>query len=209
MDWQAWTTDWSVWAAGLFLLWLLWPKKGRRRQRDDAGAARAGLAGELQVATEIRRLGCKVLHDVFLPYLSGRGHAQIDLLVLTSAGIAVVEVKRWAGTIHVDPSADQWTIVSRSGTRERRHSPLAQNALHVRALKEQFPEATFVSVVVMVGGELRGTAHGVYDRVPDWLSPGSPDSATRATWSALTIADGRQDKERLARAHKDRVRRAA
>ena len=55
-----------------------------------------GAAGERAVARVLNRLGAVTLHDIILP--DGRGGlTQIDHLVLTQAGLLVVETKNYAG----------------------------------------------------------------------------------------------------------------
>ena len=57
-----------------------------------------GAAGERAVARVLNRLGEAALHDIILP--DGRGGlTQIDHVVLTQAGLLVVETKNYAGQV--------------------------------------------------------------------------------------------------------------
>jgi restriction system protein len=57
-----------------------------------------GRAGEAQVGAVLDRIGADTLHEVLLP--DGRGGIiQIDHLILTGAGILVVETKNYSGLV--------------------------------------------------------------------------------------------------------------
>jgi hypothetical protein len=92
-----------------------------------------GAAGERTVARVLNRLGKAALHDIMLP--DGRGDlTQIDHLVLTPAGLLVVETKNYAGQVLGQPQDKTWT--QRLGQqRFTFQNPLRQNYLHLQALK--------------------------------------------------------------------------
>lgn len=96
-----------------------------------------GRAGEARVGGVLERIGVDTLHDVILP--DGRGGlTQIDHLVLTGAGILVVETKNYSGMVFGQEREAQWT--QRLGRRSFRfQNPLKQNYGHVQAVKALAP----------------------------------------------------------------------
>jgi hypothetical protein len=96
-----------------------------------------GRAGEARVAAVLDRVGADRLHDVILP--DGRGGStQVDHLVLTGAGILVVETKNYRGSVYGREHEAQWT--QRLGRRSFPfQNPLRQNYGHVQAVKALAP----------------------------------------------------------------------
>lgn len=92
-----------------------------------------GAAGERAVRQVLDRLGGAALHNIILP--DGRGGlTQIDHLVLTQAGLLVIETKNYAGQVVGQAEDPTWT--QRLGSRHFTfQNPLRQNYLHIQALK--------------------------------------------------------------------------
>jgi hypothetical protein len=105
-----------------------------------------GTVGELQVAAVLDRIGIGVLHDVVLP--DGRGGlTQVDHLVLTAAGILVVETKNYGGMIFGREGEPTWT--QRVGRQTHAfQNPLRQNHLHVQAVRALAPGVRVMERVV-------------------------------------------------------------
>ena len=105
-----------------------------------------GRVGEARVGALLDRVGADTLHDVILP--DGRGGlTQIDHLVLTGAGILVVETKNYSGMVFGQEREAQWT--QRLGRRSYRfQNPLRQNYGHVQAVKALAPGAPVLGRVV-------------------------------------------------------------
>jgi len=71
-----------------------------RLLRSIADGNLTGTIGELRVAAVLDDIGIETLHDVYLPDgRDGYRWTQIDHLVLTAAGILVVETKNYGGRI--------------------------------------------------------------------------------------------------------------
>jgi hypothetical protein len=122
---------------------------GRARQRlsDNQGeaAVRRALAG---------RAGDPAFHlmnDVTLPHLDGT--TQIDHVLVSSAGVFVIESKDYSGWIFGDARSPQWTQVIYH-KKSRFQNPIHQNAKHVkaiRALLDFLPPEHVHSIVVFTG----------------------------------------------------------
>ena len=98
-----------------------------------------GRGGERAVRRSLTRLGLAALHDVVLA--DRLGHTQIDHLVRTSRGIAVLETKTFAGWI-------KWTQYLAGGrVRHAFQNPLRQNYRHCKAV-----EAAIGATAVPVAG---------------------------------------------------------
>lgn len=91
-----------------------------------------------------------VFHDLYVPTSNGK-HAQIDLVVVTSVGIIVIEVKDYSGWILGTGNQQKWTQVLAYGREKYRfYNPILQNASHINALKRQslqFSKLPFFSVI--------------------------------------------------------------
>lgn len=100
-----------------------------------------------------------IFHDLYLrkPNVS---FSQIDLVVVTTAGIVVFEVKDYSGWIFGKGYQEQWTQVLAYGSQKYRfYNPIKQNSKHivdVRNTRKQFENIPFYSVIVFDGDcELR------------------------------------------------------
>jgi hypothetical protein len=108
--------------------------------------------GEALVANRLERLmGLHVLiNNVTLPIENGT--TQIDHILLTEAGIFVIETKHYSGWILGNPREDKWTqVIFRK--KSRFQNPVHQNYLHVKTVQALFklPERAFTGVVVFTG----------------------------------------------------------
>jgi hypothetical protein len=116
--------------------------------RSIADGNLRGTVGELQVAGVLDRIGMDALHDVVLP--DGRGGlTQVDHLVLTAAGILVVETKNYGGMIFGRGGEPTWT--QRVGRQTHAfQNPLRQNHLHVQAVRALAPGVPVMERVVFI-----------------------------------------------------------
>lgn len=103
---------WIAAAAVLAVLlgWFIW-----RRWRRPKGDARAAL----------NAVSVSVLRDVLVPDGMG-GQIYVDHLLLTNRGIAVVDVKDFAGTVFASDRMQEWTVI---GTGRRFGFPNPQGTL--------------------------------------------------------------------------------
>ncbi len=110
-----------------------------------------------------------IFHDLYLKK-SNEQHAQIDLVLATSAGIIVFEVKDYSGWIFGKGNQSQWTQVLAYGRDKYRfYNPVLQNKNHITELRKQsrqFAKLPIFSVIVFYGNcELRDISfipHGTY-----------------------------------------------
>ena len=99
-----------------------------------------------------------IFHDLYLP--DNGGYTQIDLVVPTSVGIFVFEVKDYSGWIFGDANNSKWTQVLAYGREKHQfYNPIMQNEGHIKALRnttEQLRSVPIYSIIVFYGtSELR------------------------------------------------------
>jgi len=167
------------------------------------GANLRGKAGEAQVTLVLRSLAADVRDDVLLP--DGRGGlTQVDHLVLTPAGIWVVETKDYSGLIFGRAREKSWTQKLGKQT-YRFQNPLHQNFGHIKALETALPETPVRGLVVFTGRSRfpKGEPEGVV-RIEDLAGVMAPQSGEgpvpaglRARWDALRyrLREGRDARE--------------
>lgn len=108
--------------------------------------------GEALVANRLQRLTRLnvLLNNVTLK--TETGTTQIDHILVTEAGLFVIETKHYTGWILGQPYDDYWTqVIYRKKSRFR--NPLMQNYGHLKTVQSLFklPEGAFIGVVVFTG----------------------------------------------------------
>lgn len=92
-----------------------------------------------------------IFHDLYVPSNNGK-YSQIDLVVVVSEGIIVIEVKDYQGWIFGTGNQQKWTQVLAYGREKYRfYNPILQNTNHINALKRQslqFSKLPYFSVIV-------------------------------------------------------------
>lgn len=92
-----------------------------------------------------------IFHDLYVSKKDG-GYAQIDMVVVTSVGIIVIEVKDYSGWIYGNGGQQKWTQVLAQGREKYRfYNPIIQNKNHIfalRGLSRQFYNLPYFNVVV-------------------------------------------------------------
>ncbi len=94
-----------------------------------------------------------IFHDLYLKQKNGK-YCQVDVVVATSVGIIVFEVKRYGGWIFGKGYERQWTQVLAYGMEKHRfYNPVIQNKTHIENLKRQLNQGNipFFSVIVFYG----------------------------------------------------------
>jgi hypothetical protein len=94
-----------------------------------------------------------IFHDLYLKKSNGK-YCQVDVVVATSVGIIVFEVKRYSGWIFGTGYQKQWTQVLAFGLEKHRfYNPVIQNKTHIENLKRQLNQGNvpFFSVIVFYG----------------------------------------------------------
>jgi hypothetical protein len=113
--------------------------------------------GEALVANQLANLNCLhvLINNVTLP--TENGTTQIDHILVTEAGLFIIETKHYTGWILGNPRDDYWMQVIYH-KKSRFRNPLLQNYGHIKAVQALFklPERQFIGVVVFTGsGELK------------------------------------------------------
>ena len=113
-----------------------------------------GFIGEFKVKLAMRLLlwfGWKVYHNVTIQ-LSGGGTSQIDHIVVSSAGIFVVETKNYKGLIRVSENTNDWQQIFHHASYNF-YSPIKQNKGHISALRFMLKtkKPPFYNLVCFVG----------------------------------------------------------
>ena len=108
--------------------------------------------GEALVANTLARLNSLnvLINNVTLP--TEKGTTQIDHILITEAGLFIIETKHYAGWILGNPHDAKWTQVIYR-VKNRFQNPLFQNYGHVKTVQALFklPENAFINVVVFTG----------------------------------------------------------
>ena len=102
-----------------------------------------GLGGEFLAYMALLELPApwRVLRNLLLPTATGEAQdTEIDLVLLHTSGVYVLEVKQYSGWIFGHPKDKYWTQTcsdGRGGSRKfKLYNPLWQNFGHVQALKQ-------------------------------------------------------------------------
>ena len=95
-----------------------------------------------------------IFHDLFIKK-NNNEFSQIDLVLATSEGIIVFEVKDYSGWIFGSGNNTNWTKVLAFGKKKYKfYNPIKQNNSHISELKKtlkQFQKVPFYSVIVFFG----------------------------------------------------------
>ncbi len=132
--------------------------------RITSAAVTSAIRGEYSERDLISRLleigipPTTIFHDLYLP--DNGGYTQIDLVVPTSVGIFVFEVKQYSGWIFGNANNSKWTQVLAYGREKHQfYNPIMQNEGHIEALRrssEQLRNVPMFSIIVFyVTSELR------------------------------------------------------
>ncbi len=116
-----------------------------------------GTKSERKLVLKLLKIGIHpqtIFHDLIIEKRNGKS-SQIDLVVATTEGIIVIEVKDYGGWIYGNCSHTRWTQVLAFGKRKYRfYNPIKQNTSHIKTLKKQlvqFENITFYSIIVFYG----------------------------------------------------------
>ncbi len=95
-----------------------------------------------------------IFHDLCLEKNNGE-FSQIDVLIATTEGIIVFEVKDYSGWIFGNGNYSHWTKVLAYGKRKYRfYNPIKQNQNHIKTLRKQlrqFENIPFFSIIAFYG----------------------------------------------------------
>jgi Holliday junction resolvase-like predicted endonuclease len=101
------------------------------------------LLGEPHIKGERR-----ILRNLYIPYRNN--YSEIDIVMITSKKILVVECKEYQGAIRGKADDKYWAQTINNNRRYDFYSPLKQNRTHIHALAKQLnmPYSQFVSIIV-------------------------------------------------------------
>lgn len=95
-----------------------------------------------------------IFHDLCIEKSNG-DFSQVDVVVATTEGIIVFEVKDYSGWIYGNGNYSHWTKVLAYGKRKYRfYNPIKQNKNHIETLRKQlkqFENIPFYSIIVFCG----------------------------------------------------------
>lgn len=95
-----------------------------------------------------------IFHDLCIEKNNGE-FSQIDVVVATTEGIIVFEVKDYSGWIYGNGNYSHWTKVLAYGNRKYRfYNPIKQNKNHIETLRKQlrqFENIPFYSIIAFYG----------------------------------------------------------
>ena len=95
-----------------------------------------------------------IFHDLIIKK-NNNEFSQIDLVLVTSEGIIVIEVKDYSGWIYGSGNNTNWTKVLSYGKKKYKfYNPIKQNQNHIIQLRKtlkQFENIPFFSVIVFFG----------------------------------------------------------
>lgn len=116
-----------------------------------------GDKSEQKLVLEILKMGFSpdtVFHDLYINKHNGH-YSQIDVILITPAGLVVFEVKNYKGWIYGSAHLQKWTQVLSYGKQKFQfYNPILQNKNHIAALRNQsdiFQDIPVFSVVVFFG----------------------------------------------------------
>jgi hypothetical protein len=143
-------------AALLIVRWRRYKKSDYYEQKQNLTAwinppADKGAEGEFTLGSTLERLpGYKrLLFNVYVTKPDGTT-TEVDVIMLHTSGIYVIESKNYRGWIFGSEGDRQWTQSFPNGRKERFYNPVMQNEGHIKALMELLskPRNSFHSVVV-------------------------------------------------------------
>ena len=152
------TVLWVV--IGFVLLRLAFKRVAKMRDRkliESVTSLHRGTSSERDFILKLLKSGVPkqtIFHDLCIRKSDGK-FSQIDVVVVTTQGVIVFEVKDYSGWIFGSGNNSHWTKVLAYGKAKYRfYNPIKQNAYHIKAIKsqlKQFDSIPFFSVILFFG----------------------------------------------------------
>lgn len=119
-------------------------KSFKAKLKGDVGEFAASLA--LKYGTNEK---LNIVKNVFVPLPNGKT-AEIDLIIIHSTGIYVIECKNYSGWIFGSAENKNWTQSFANGKKYTFYNPIVQNKYHINSLAKYLsvPENYFKSYIV-------------------------------------------------------------
>ena len=145
---------------GFFIISNIIKSNQRKRDRELISSVTSLNRGTSSERSLILRLLKKefpsvtIYHDLIIRKDNDE-FSQIDLVLVTSEGIIVIEVKDYSGWIYGSGNNTNWTKVLSYGRKKYKfYNPIKQNNNHINELRKtlkQFKNIPFFSVIVFFG----------------------------------------------------------
>ncbi len=144
------------------IVFLITGFKSIRRIRDrkllkTVTSFNRGTRSERDLVLQLLKRGVPsqtIFHDLCIEKSNGQ-FAQIDVVVATTEGIIVFEVKDYSGWIFGNGNYSHWTQVLAYGKKKYRfYNPIKQNRSHIEIIRKQliqFNNIPFYSIIVFYG----------------------------------------------------------
>lgn len=146
--------------AGLVVLMIIIRSIKRNRDRKllkSVTSLNRGTKSERHLVLQLLKYGIPsqtVFHDLCIEKQNGE-FSQIDIVMATTEGIIVFEVKDFSGWIFGNGNHSHWTTVLAYGKKKFRfYNPIKQNKSHIETLRrqlKQFENIPFFSMIVFYG----------------------------------------------------------
>ena len=145
---------------GFFIISSIVKSNRRKRERELISSVTSfnrGTNSELFLILQLLKREIPpvtIYHDLIIKKENGE-FSQIDLVLVTSEGIIVFEVKDFSGWIYGSGNNTNWTKVLSYGRKKYKfYNPIKQNNNHISELRKtlkQFENIPFFSVIVFFG----------------------------------------------------------
>jgi hypothetical protein len=149
---------WTI--IGIILLFVSVPlirKKRDRKILETVTSLNRGTKSERDLVFQLLKQGIPaqtIFHDLCVKKNNGE-FSQIDVVVATTEGIIVFEVKDYSGWIYGNGNYSHWTKVLAYGKKKYQfYNPIKQNINHIKTLQKQlrqFEKIPFFSIIAFYG----------------------------------------------------------
>lgn len=137
---------------------IIWISKYRdRKLLVTVTSINRGTKSERALVLQLLKRGIPaqtIFHDLYVEKSQGE-FSQVDVVIATTEGIIVIEVKDYSGWIYGNGNNSHWTKVLAYGKEKYRfYNPIKQNKAHIDALRKQlkqFRDIPFFSIIVFFG----------------------------------------------------------
>ena len=145
---------------GFFIISSIIKSNRRKKERELISSVTSlsrGTPSEKFLILQLLKSGIPsvtIYHDLIIKKDNGE-FSQIDLVLVTSEGIIVIEVKDYSGWIYGSGNNTNWTKVLSYGRKKYKfYNPIKQNNNHISELRKtlkQFENIPFFSLIVFFG----------------------------------------------------------
>lgn len=141
----------------LIFVFLLTKKIKDRKLLKTVTSLNRGTKSERDLVLQLLKHGIPsqtIFHDLCIEKKNGE-FSQIDVVVATTEGIIVFEVKDYSGWIYGNGNHSHWTKVLAYGKEKYKfYNPIKQNNAHIETIRKQlkqFDNIPFFSIIVFYG----------------------------------------------------------